>query len=375
MRRLAAFIIAFGLALALATAAQAQVVRGSPLQRTPYEAPPADGNACYAQPQPDNNPTYIFVNNGSPSCSWASQGVSGATFTSDPNNGFVGQDGVVTSITVKTGANPAALRFFAGRQLTPASAFGNPAGNPQCCFFLYEVGPFQPGANTTTTFPVNMPVESHAEPNIITNDFIGFSANSNSGTLPLARVPGQDHNGSYGTPGTLNAMGFWPSMGQLANDTGGGRTPGGYGGIEVLLRYTLSPRAGSVPSPPIRFNANQPIAEIGGSVLKPIGRDLDVIINCLQANCNGALNLLSRKKVLPAAKKSKKIRSLGKKRFIVKKGKHKVRLKLNKLGRKLARHKRTKVTLVAKFKGAPTVTKKMTLAKARKKKPTSRKRR
>jgi hypothetical protein len=363
---------ALGLALALPNAAQAQVERGSPLQRTPYQAPPQDGNDCKGQPNPDNLPTYQFVDNGSPSCSWAQQGVSGATFTSDPRSGFVGQDGVVTSITVKTRENPASLRFFAGRQLTPAQN-GNPAGNPQCCFFLYEVGPFQPAADTTSTFPVNMPVESNAQPTIITNDFIGFSANSNTGTLPLARVSGQDHNGSYGTPGTLNAMGFWPAMGQLANDQGGGRTPGGYGGIEVLLRYTVSPRAGSVPGPPIRFQANQPIAEIGGSVLKPIGRELDVIINCLQANCNGALDLLTRNRVLPASKKAKKIRSLGKKRFSLKQGKRKVRFKLNKLGRKLARRKRTKVTLVLKFSGAPTVTKKMTLAKAGRKKSRPRK--
>jgi hypothetical protein len=102
-------------------------------------------------------------------------------------------------------------------------------------------------------------------------------------------------------------------------------------------------------------------------VLKPIGRELDVIINCLQASCNGALDLLTRNRVLPAAKKAKKIRSLGKKRFSVKQGRRKVRLKLNKLGRKLARRKQTKVTLVATFRGAPTVTKQMTLAKARKK--------
>jgi hypothetical protein len=221
-----------------------------------------------------------------------------------------------------------------------------------------------------------MPVESHAEPNVITNDFIGFSANSNTGTLPLARVPGQDRNGTCGTPGTLNAWGFWPAMGQIANDTGGGRSPGCYGGIEVLLRYTVSPRAGSVPSAPINFDANLPIAALGGRVLQPIGRQLDVIIDCLQANCNGALNLLTRNRVLPAARKKRKaIRSLGKKRFSVKKGRRKVRVKLNKLGRKLARRKRTKVTLVATFKGRPTVTKKMTMRKARAKKRRRRARR
>ena len=68
-----------------------------------------------------------------------------------------------------------------------------------------------------------MPVESSAAPTIITNDFIGFSANSNGGTLPLARIPGQDNNGTFGSTGTLSAGGLWPAFGQLTNDTGGGR--------------------------------------------------------------------------------------------------------------------------------------------------------
>jgi len=369
VRTLAPFALALVTALvtALPGAAQAQSVeRGSPLQRTPYAAPPNDGNDCVAQPRPMSDPTYVFVPNGQPSCSWWQQGVSGAQFNTDPRSGFVAGTGTVTRITVKTGGNPAPLRFFAGRQLTPAQN-RHPAGNPQCCFFLYERGPFQPAPNTTTTFAVNMPVENSREPTIITNDFIGFSADSGAGTLPLARVEGQDNNFSFGQTGTLNAGGFWPAFGQLTNDQGGGRTAGGYGGIEVLLRYTLSAGGGTVPAPPIRFPANTPIAQIGGNVLRPIGRQLDVIIDCLQARCNGALDLLTRNPVRAAAKKAAKVRSLGKIRFSIKHGKHKVRVKLNKLGLALARRKSTKVTSVITFSGGPKVTKPMTLAKARRK--------
>jgi hypothetical protein len=312
-----------------------------------------------------SDPSYVFVSNGQPSCSWWQQGVSGVQFNTDPRTGFVGGTGTVTSITVKTGGNPAPLRFFAGRQLTPAQN-GHPAGNPQCCFFLYERGPFQPTPNTTSTFTVNMPVENSRGPTIITNDFIGFSANSGTGTLPLARVDGQDNNFSYGQTGTLNAGGFWPAFGQLTNDQGGGRTAGGYGGIEVLLRYTLSAGSGTVPAPPIRFPVNTRIAEIGGSVLRPIGRDLDVIINCLQARCNGALDLLTGNGARAAVKKPAKSRSLGTIRFSITHGKHPVRVKLNKLGRKLAKRKSTKVTSVITFSGGPTLTKQMTMTKARK---------
>jgi hypothetical protein len=213
-----------------------------------------------------------------------------------------------------------------------------------------------------------MPVESSATPTIITNDFIGFSANSNGGSLPLARIPGQDNNGTFGSTGTLSAGGFWPAFGQLTNDTGGGRRSGGYGGIEVLLQYTLTARGGgTVPSPVIRFPTNLSIVALGGTVLRPIGRDLDVIIDCLQANCNGALDLVTRNRVLPAAKKkTRKIRSLGTRKFKLTKGKRKVRIKLNKLGRKLAKRKSTKVKLVVDLGAGGKVTKDMTLKKAKK---------
>lgn len=103
-------------------------------------------------------------------------------------------------------------------------------------------------------------------------------------------------------------------------------------------------------------------------MLRPIGRELDVIINCLQANCNGALDLITRNRVLPAAKrKTKKIRSLAKKKFKATKGKRKVRIRLNKLGRKLAKRKSTKVKLVVNLGAGGTVTKDMTLKKAKKK--------
>ena len=362
------------LALALPALTQAQTVeRGSPLQRTPF--PASQGNVCNGQPQPDSGQfPYQFVNNGAASCSWYQVGVAGAAFLSDTRTGFVGASGTVTSVSVRSGPNPAPLRFFIGRQITPAQN-GNPAGNPECCFFVYEVGPFQPTPDAVSTFPVNMPVESGATPTIITNDFIGFSANSNGGALPLARIPGQDNNGTFGSTGTLSAGGFWPAFGQLTNDTGGGRRSGGYGGIEVLLRYTLAARAGgTVPSPVIRFPTNLSIVALGGTVLRPIGRELDVIINCLQANCNGALDLVTRNRVLPAArKKTRKIRSLGKRRFNVKQGKRKVRIKLNKLGRKLARRKSTKVKLVVDLGAGGTVTKNMTLKKAKTKSARKRK--
>ena len=361
-------VVAALLLFALPAAASAQSVeRGSPLQRQPYPGPPADGSDCDAQPNPsfDSSP-YQFVNNGSPSCSWYQVGVSGPNFNSDPRSGFAGATGRITRVQVRTGSNPAPLRFFIGRQITPAQN-GNPAGNPECCFFITEQGPFQPAPNAVSTFPVNLPVENSREPTIITNDFIGFSANSNTGTLPLARVPGQDNNFSFGQTGTLNAGGYWPAFGQLANDTGGGRRSGGYGGIEVLLRYTLTGGTGTSIGPPIMFSA-QDITQLGGQVLRPIGRDLDVIIRCLQVTCNGTLNVVTRNRVGPAAKGKKKIRSLGKKKFKVKKGKRRVRIKLNKLGRKMARRKRTKVKVVVSFGSAGMVTKNLTMRRARKRK-------
>jgi hypothetical protein len=316
--------------------------RGATLD--PARAPNFNSD-CTTMPQPIADPSlqYVPVASGQPSCTWWQTGVFGAP--TDPRSGYVPGDGVITTVTVRSGPNPAPIRFAVVRQLTQATA-GIPSGDPECCFFVRETAPVQPAANALSTFTVNLPVESNRAPSVVTNDLIAISALSGTGSLPIFAVPGQTNANSFTQPGTVDASATFPAIGALANDTGGGRRPAGFGGFELQLRYTFVPASGGNPGPPIKLGPTD-ITTIGGGVLRPIGGALDVTLNCLQITCAGSVKLLTRSPVVAASARSKKIRSLGTQKFSLKQGNgRKVHVVLNALGRKLAKSASTKVTVV-----------------------------
>ena len=346
------------LILALPAGASAQTVtRGSTLAATPSTV--AEGNDCsayFALGGPVINPF------GATTCTYTQGFVFGNADT-DPRTGFVPGNGVINTVTVKVGPNPAPLRFVVLRQITNAQ-LGAVSGEPKCCFYVRETDPVQPAPNTTTTFTVNLPVENNRQPNIITQDAIGFSAPA-GGTLPLALVPGQFSPATF-TPNGVTSSSFHPKLGpEHGANTGGAFASGHQGGLDVLLQYTFTPVA-AVVSPAVGVTTLRPtdITTIGGSVLRPIGGGLDVVLNCLQADCRGSLNILSRGPVAAAAP-SKRIRSLGKATFALKKGNaRKVKVKLNALGRRLARKPSTKVRVVVDLGTSGTTTRNLTLKAA-----------
>ncbi len=250
------------------------------------------------------------------------------------------------------------------RQITNAQ-LGAVSGEPKCCFFVGETAPLQPTPNTTTTFTVNLPVENNRQPNIITQDAIGFSART-GGTLPIAFVPGQ-FSPAFFTPNGLTSSSFHPMLGpEHGANTGGAFASGHQGGLDILLQYTFTPVA-TVISPGGGITTLRPtdVTTIAGSVLRPIGGAFDVVLNCLQATCAGSLNVLSRSPVA-AAKVTKKIRSLGTAKFSLTKGNgRKVKIKLNALGRKLAKSTSTKVTVVVDLGQTGTTSRNLTLRKGR----------
>lgn len=345
--------------LALASVSPAQAVeRGATLDAA--RAPNFDSD-CTTKPFVDvNDPNlaYTPVASGQASCTWWQTGVFGAR--DDPRTGYVPGDGVITTVAVRSGPNPAPIRFVIVRQLTQATQ-GVPSGDPECCFFVRETAPVTPTANAVSSFTVNLPVESNRGTNVVTDDIIGVSAQSGTGSLPIFAVPGQTNANAFTQPGTVDASATYPAMGALANDTGGGRRPEGFAGFELQLRYTFVPAAGTIsPGPPTRLGPTD-VTTIGGGVLRPIGGALDVTLNCLQVTCAGSLKILSRSPVTAAAA-NKKIRSLGTRKFSLKKGKgRKVQIKLNALGRKLARSKSTKVKVVVDLGSVGTTTRNLTL--------------
>lgn len=111
-----------------------------------------------------------------------------------------------------------------------------------------------------------------------------------------------------------------------------------------------------------------PLGDAGSAsrVLRPIGGNLDVTLNCLQTTCNGSVKILTRSPVAAAAKK-KAIRTLGTKKFTLKKGNgRKVRVKLNKLGRKLAKRSKTGVKIEVDLGASGKTTKNLTQRKRKK---------
>jgi hypothetical protein len=363
MTRLSVALLVGLLAFASSALAQTQT-RGSSLQSPAHPNSANDCTFMYSSQSPNPIPNPW----GATSCTYFQGYVFGNT--SDPRTGYVPGDGVINTVTVRSGPNPVPLRFVIVRQLTNAQN-GAVSGEPKCCFFVRETTPVQPAPNTTSTFTVNLPVENNVQTNVITQDIIGFSAPV-GGTLPIAFTT-QFTDLAY-SPGVVTAESFHPAVNaaQHGSGTGGAFASHHYSGLEVLLQYTFSPRAVVVspgaPGAPIPTN----VLAIGGPrVLRPIGGALDVILDCLQASCSGTVNVLTRRPVVAAAatrkKANKKIRSLGSRKFSIEEesDKRTVKVKLNKFGRKLARRTSTKVTVVVNLGQAGKVSRNLTLKPAK----------
>jgi hypothetical protein len=365
MRRLAPALAAAVCLVAPAAASAQSLVGGSPL------ANPADyPSDCRQQLIAVGFDAYSVYSDQQPSCTWWQTGVFGSIDPGDRFKGYVPGNGTITSVSVRSGPNPAPLRFVVARQLTPI-LFGRPdPDNQGCCFFVREAGPFQPAANTVSTFSVNLPVESNRTPTEITNDIIGFSAASGTGTLPLHVVPGRFTPSAFLVNGTPDAAAVWPALGAIPNDSGGGRRPTGIAGIEVLLQYTMCTGAagaraaqtcgggggggGGGQTPPPGAPASIPTSK-----LKAANGRVGLKVSCAAAaGCKGSVALKTT---------GRKSKSLGSKRVNIASGRTAtVRVKLNKLGRKLAKRKRVKVVATVDLGAAGTITKQLTLKRPKK---------
>ena len=179
---------------------------------------------------------YAFASN-QPDCTWFNTA-----------GGTVPGDGVVQTVTIRSGPRPAQLRFVVVRTL------GAPGAGTTCCFFAAESAAVQPAPNSIQTFPVSLRVERNTNPKtgIITQDTVGISAVSGTGTLPV------HDNGRHNLldpidPGNA-ASWFYPRLGAAPGDTGGGRHADGAGGWRVLIRVGFCPDGqvcGSSAAPPV----------------------------------------------------------------------------------------------------------------------------
>ncbi|MEA2424864.1 MAG: hypothetical protein QOH13_1274 [Thermoleophilaceae bacterium] len=215
--------------VAPASANAAPVVVGSPLTA------PANGTMGCETALILNASTgdYFQSPSGQPDCTWTQQGVFGVL--NDPRGRTAPFSGTITSVSVKSGPNPAPLRFVVLRQLA------QPGGaSDYCCYFTRESNEVQPRPNDITTFQTNIPVERIVLPQsqILSFDLVGISARAGTGSLPLSAV-GPQSAGAYTTPGAVNAGFYYPRLGRLPDDEPAGRHEFAVSNIELLVRWTF----------------------------------------------------------------------------------------------------------------------------------------
>ncbi|MBS1845207.1 MAG: hypothetical protein JST53_12390, partial [Actinobacteria bacterium] len=223
------------LILACALAALLLVPVGANAAATQFGSSLAPGPTvtwgCDARPfLADSQGNYgLFENTEPGGCTWRQAGVWGVE--TDPRTSGVPGDGTITAAEVLSGPNPAPIRISVLRQLGTGGFAG------QCCFFVRETEPIALTPNAVTTIPLSIPVERNTLKGILAVDLMAISADSNTGTLPLRAV---GSNNIFNEPiGNSRAGAFYPRMGQIGNDSGGGRREEGVPGLEVLVRWTF----------------------------------------------------------------------------------------------------------------------------------------
>ena len=231
------------LAIPASAAAQSRTL-GSPLA-----APPDAAFGCETKPAltaQSFNGDYFFVPSGVPDCTWFQSGVIGSVDYSDPRTGSVPADGTITNVTIRTGDTPAAMGIVIVRQIGGVLIGGG--STSVCCAFVSETPLPALAPRTTNSFPVNIPVERNIRGTSAVADYVGISALSNTGFLPLLDTGDNNTLTGY-RPGSPDAGFFYPRMGATEAPGGGTRNNESIPNVEVLLQWTWTP-AGGVPDPP-----------------------------------------------------------------------------------------------------------------------------
>ena len=335
--------------LAISSAYSQNVTMGSSLA----SAPNFDLSCALLPAIAEPNGNFGLFNSGASSCTWRQSGVFGVT-SGDTRFSSVPADGRIVSISVRSGSNPAPLRFSIFRQLS-TPGFG---AQSQCCFFVSETNEVQPVPNAITTFAANIPVERNTIRGFLAADLIGVSARTGTGSLPLRLLTNQPNAFQMTQFGSVNAGFFYPRIGALANDVGGGRREETMPGVELLMQWTWSPVNVSVlPNNTVARSISTRVAR---------GRAPIDIICGANAVCRGVLELISNSQaaaIEDSVVMAAKVVRYGKQNYTVKaKKSKKIRVSLNKKAMKILKQdKNLPVTLRLKPKKGPAQTINMNL--------------
>jgi hypothetical protein len=378
-RVLAPFVLACALLASAfaATAGAAPIVFGSSLSPGPSGA-----FGCGVFPAiSDTYGNYSFFANNEPGgCTWSQAGVWGLNSGSDPRARSVPADGRIVAAEILSGPNPSPVSVTIVRQLA------KPESGSACCFFVSDTPSFPLTPNAITTLPLNISVERNTKEGVLGVDLVSLSSEVDGGSLPFRQVgPSSVLNIPDGDP---MAAGFYPRMGRLANDSGGGRRhEDSLPGYELLVRWTFcatnditcagpsGPSASPPPAttpPPAPGPTPAPVVPRLGGKEAPVtaGKAFVGLICGGQADCEGRLELLAPLATASAsavgAKKKPKAIVYGAAGYKLAAGaKGTVAVKLNAKGKKLLR-KRSKagVTLRLTPTGGAATTAKLTLKRA-----------
>jgi hypothetical protein len=335
---------------------------------------------CNARPfltGPEGN-YGLFENNEPGGCTWRQAGVWGSE--TDPRTSGVPGDGTITAAEILSGPEPAPIRISVLRQLGTGGFAG------QCCFFVRETEPIALTPNAVTTIPLALPVERNTLKGILAVDLLAISADGNTGSLPI-RVVGSTN--IFNEPiGNSRAGAFYPRMGQIGNDSGGGRREEGVPGFEVLVRWTFcaagdtSCTPGAAPpgpaptTPPPPTGAPAPGPKATGTPTAPrlAGNQATVegakaLVNLVcggDATCEGKLSLLGTTATASVTGKKPKPPVYGTATYKLAAGaKGTVKVTLNAKGKRLLRkHPKATVTLRLAPSGGTATTAKLTLKRA-----------
>lgn len=362
-KRLAIAALAIVLALPAAALGQSRTL-GSPLA-----SPPDAGFGCETKPAltaGSFNGDYFFVASGVPDCTWFQSGVIGSVDYSDPRTGSVPADGTITNVSIRTANNPAAMGIVIVRQI--GGIAGGNVPTSACCAFVSETPLPTLAANTTNSFAVNIPVERNIRGTSAVADYVGISALSNTGVLPLLDTGDNNVLTGY-RPGSPDAGFLYPRLGALEGPGGGTRNNESIPNVEVLLQWTWTP-VGGVPTAPTPLPpANPPTPTAPAAPTAPTanaaarvaaGRALIGLVCNGNAACAGQLELLSR----GAGKVSiKRLTSYGSKPYSLAAGAGAtVKVKLNRKGKALLEKRRSaKLVLQLTPTGGTPVTEKLKL--------------
>ncbi len=141
-------------------------------------------------------------------------------------SGYAPRNGAITSARVRSGPNPAPIRFTVLRGLAKLRPNGTIVpGSSSCCFGRARTRLFRLRPNRTTTIPLNLSVRNFKDRKHLqaVSDVIGISAVANQGTLPLRTTRANPNTSDYTIPGNPSVGWFFPEIrpGQIRVDGSG----------------------------------------------------------------------------------------------------------------------------------------------------------